>query len=92
MTSIDENGLRLTSALRYREVGDDGVLVHLENGRVIVVNPVGLFLVQMLDKQATRKEMIQAIADEYAIAADQAEADVDVFLLELDAEDITRHA
>ncbi len=32
--------IALTSRLRYRAVGDEGVLVHLDNGRVIVVNEV----------------------------------------------------
>jgi adenosyl cobinamide kinase/adenosyl cobinamide phosphate guanylyltransferase len=53
-TSIENEQIRLTSQVRHRAVGDEGVLVHLENGRVLVVNEVGLFIVQQLESVQNR--------------------------------------
>ena len=80
--------ISLTSQVRYRAVGEDGVLVHLDNGRVIVVNEVGLHIVQQLDKPRTRKDLAASIAAEFDVAANQAEADLDQFLAELDEEQV----
>ena len=41
--------ITLSSRLRYRSVGNEGVLINLDSGRVIVVNEVGL-----LDSSATQ--------------------------------------
>ena len=38
--------MRLSTQVRYRSVVDEGVLVHLQNGRVVVVNEVGLHIVK----------------------------------------------
>ncbi len=78
----------MTSAVRYRAVGEDGVLVPLVNGRVIVVNEVGLRIVQLLDKPITRKDLAACVAAEFDVAAGQAEADFDLFLGELDKEQV----
>ncbi len=80
--------ISLTSRLRYRAVGQDGVLVHLDNGRVIVVNEVGLRIVQLLDKPMLRQNLTASVAAEFDVSADQAEADLDLFLAELDEEQV----
>jgi hypothetical protein len=74
--------------VRYRAVGEDGVLVHLENGRVLVVNPVGLHIVQLLGAPISRQALAHAVADEFNVAADQAESDLEAFLAELDQEQV----
>ena len=82
------NTINLTSRVRYRAVGEDGVLVHLDNGRVIVVNEVGLHIVQLLDRSMLRKDLTASVAAEFDVSADQAEADLDLFLAELDKEQV----
>ena len=80
--------ITLQSTVRYRAVGDDGVLVHLDNGRVIVVNEVGLFIVQLLGEQATHQALVEAVAAEFDVSADQAGADIDQFLRQLEEEQV----
>ena len=80
--------ISLTDQVRFRAVGEDGVLVHLESGRVIVVNEVGLHIVQQLKKSRTRSKLISSIVSEFEVSAEQAEADLDAFLAELDQEQI----
>ena len=82
------NSISLTSRVRYRAVGEDGVLVHFDNGRVMVVNEVGLCIVQLLDKLITRKDLAACVAAEFDVSAHQAEADLDLFLAELDEEQV----
>lgn len=87
-TSLDNEQISLTSQVRYRAVGEEGVLVHLENGRVIVVNEVGLFIVQLLGSPKSRKELADAIALEFEVSADQAESDLEQYLAELENEQV----
>lgn len=89
--SRHDERIGLTSQVRYRAVGEDGVLVHLENGRVIVVNEVGLFIVQLLDSPKSRKDLAEAIALEFEVSADQAEKDLERYLTELDNEQVLEH-
>ncbi len=88
LNAPNEEIIGLTSQVRYRAVGEDGVLVHLDNGRVIVVNEVGLRIVQLLDNPMARKDLAASIVAEFDVTTDRAEADVDLFLAELDHEQI----
>lgn len=78
----------LTSRLRHRAVGDDGVLVHLDNGRVIVVNEVGLYIVQQLETPKTKQELVFAISNTFKVTATQAKSDLDIYLAELEKEQV----
>ena len=83
--------IQLTSQVRYRAVGDEGVLVHLENGRVIVVNEVGLFILQYLDSPRTRRELATAISLEFEVSETQAASDLERYLAELEKEQALEH-
>ncbi len=80
--------IQLSSQVRYRAVGDDGVVVHLANGRVVVVNEVGLHLLGQLAAPRTREELAASVAKAFEVSPDQAEADLDGYLAELDAEQV----
>jgi hypothetical protein len=85
--ATSEERVQLSSRLRHRTVGDEGVLVHLENGRVLVVNEVGNHCVQALGHQPmTVAELADSVVREFAVDADQARADVAAFLDQLRAE------
>jgi hypothetical protein len=77
------NHIALTPRLRYRCVGNEGVLVHLDTARVIVVNEVGLYIVQLLQRPMTRDALVDAIVGEFQVARLQAEQDLTHFLHEL---------
>jgi hypothetical protein len=83
--------LRLSSQIRHRAIGDEGVLVHLANGRVLVVNAVGLHIVEQLRTPRTRQELAASIAAAFEVSPDQAEADLETYLAELDAEQVLEH-
>ncbi|RWX52451.1 Coenzyme PQQ synthesis protein D (PqqD) [Candidatus Electrothrix marina] len=91
-TLLDAEQIRLTSQVRFRAVGEEGVLVHLENGRVIVVNEVGLFLVQQLASPVTRPELARAVTREFAVSADRVQADLQLYLEELDREQVIEYS
>ena len=86
--TVDSKSISLSPQVRYRAVDDEGVLVHLENGRVVVVNEVGLHIVQQLKKPITRSDLAMSIAAEFEVSSAQATEDLDLFLAELDQDQI----
>ena len=85
--ATDPEKVQLCSRLRHRTVGDEGVLVHLQNGRVLVVNEVANYCVQALDRQPmTEAELADLVAREFAVEAAQARVDVTAFLEQMRAE------
>jgi hypothetical protein len=86
------NKLCLSAQVRHRAVGADGVLVHLQNGRVIVVNEVGLYIVQLLQEPISRAAISESISSEFDVTLQQAESDLTKYLYELDQENITEQA
>ena len=85
---LSDEFITLTSEVRHRAVGEDGVLVVLNTGRVIVVNEVGLYVVQLLDSPKPRKDLVHAIALEFDVSLEQAETDLELFLTELSKEQV----
>ena len=81
----------LSTHTRYRDVGGEGVLVHLDRGRVIVVNEIGLFIVQQLQRPTTEHNLVVALVDEFEVSSDQAKVDLQPFLARLDHEQILDH-
>jgi len=82
-----ENKVQLSSRVRFRDVAGQGVLVQLEEGRVLVVNEVGLYIVQALSRQAmTESELAEAVAQAFEVDATRAKSDVALFLEQLRGE------
>jgi hypothetical protein len=69
-------------------VGEDGVVVHLDRGRVLVVNEVGLCIIQMLQQPISKTRIAERLVEEFEVGMDNAQADLDEFLKELDAEQV----
>ncbi len=88
MTNTPQETLSLISSIRHRAVDDEGVLVHLENGRVIIVNEVGLYIVKQLASPQTRQALTQSIARHFDIDPDTAASDLEIYIAELDKEQI----
>ena len=82
----------MKSRVRHRAVGEDGVLVHLDSGRVIVVNEVGHYIVQMLAQPLSRKALVASLVAEFDVSTQLAEQDVDLFLDELSKERLVEHS
>lgn len=86
--SAEEDPIRLSSRLRHRAVGEEGVLLNLDNDRIIVVNDVGLYIVQSLQQPMSRQALIGAIVSEFEVDASAAATDLDDYLQQLDAEQL----
>lgn len=80
--------ISLSSRLRHRSVGDEGVLVHLDNGRVIVVSEVGLHIIQQLEMPRTKQALTASITETFDVSELQASADLDLYLAELSKEQV----
>lgn len=82
--------MRLIEDHILRKVNGNVVLVPLSDREtdfkgMIVLNNTGEFICKMLEKDTERYSLVEGLAQEYAIAPEQVEADVDAFLSELDA-------
>lgn len=82
--------MRLIDDHILRTVQGDVVLVPLpgrENGfrGMLVLNQTGEFLCRLLQHETDRASLTAALAREYAVQPQQAQADVDAFLAQLDA-------
>ena len=90
MVNPRSEALRLNPRVRFRAVGKEGVMVHMDSGRVIVVSEVGLFLLPLLKESVHREELTAALVKEFDVAQGQATADLDAFIDQLDQEKILR--
>ena len=88
LETMGKSRIGLSPTVRHRAVGEDGVLVHLESGRVIVVNEVGLYIIQLLVKSMSSQELVDSIVAEFEVSNEQAQIDLDTFLEELNDEQI----
>lgn len=75
----------LNTRVRYRAVGEDGVLVHLDDGEIIVVNEVGFFIIQQLDQPRVAADLVAAVIEAFNVTEEQAMADVDAYLQHLES-------
>ena len=83
----DNEKVRLSSRVRFRAIGDEGVMVNLESGRVMVVTEVGIFIVETLGRQdMTVIELAAKVAGAFEVDMDRARADVATFLDQLRGE------
>ena len=83
----DNEKIHLSGRVRFRAIGDEGVMVHLEKGRVMVVSEVGLFIVETLGREdMTVIELADKVAAAFDVDINQARADVAVFLDQLRGE------
>ena len=90
MSELGSEGLvGLSSRVRFRAVGEEGVVVHVESGRVVVLNATGLHVVKQLEQGSrTPAQLADSLAAEFAVEPADAAADVAAFLAELDADRI----
>jgi hypothetical protein len=73
----------------FRAVGDDGGLVVMpEQAKVQVLNPVGSRIFSLLDGTRTRDDIVRIITEEFDVVEDQARADLDAYLDQLQSHDM----
>ena len=82
--------MRLIEDHILRKVHGNVVLVPISDSEtdfngMIVLNHTGEFVCQMLQQDTDRDSLVRALAQDYEMEPEQVEADVDVFLSELDS-------
>jgi hypothetical protein len=74
---------RPRSDVRFRIVGDEGVLVRQEAAEVIAVNEVGASVLALLDSRRSVGKVLDALLEEYDVDRASLSSDVFRFLAEL---------
>lgn len=80
--------LSLCPQVRHRAVSDEGVLVHLDSGRILVVNAVGLHIINTLTEPSTHGELIASIEQQFDVSRERAAIDLELFLAQLEREQV----
>lgn len=88
MTDILNSHLVASDQAIESRVGDETVLLHLENGTYYGLDAVGTIIWEMLKGGMTLPSICEAIAQEFGIDRETAEADTRHFLGELKAHSI----
>ena len=73
----------LSSDVRHRSIGGEGVIVRQDDGEVLVINEIGTKLVELAKDGDCVKDMIDAILLDYEVGASTLEKDVFEYLVEL---------
>ena len=83
MNSFLKQTLSLNSRVRHRKVGDEGVVVCMHNGNVIIVNEVGAYIVEQLKEPQSFDSMVSAISAQFDVTEQQATQDLPAYLVSL---------
>jgi hypothetical protein len=81
--SAPERPLAFSPDIRFRRVGDEGVVVDQSVPVVMVVNEVGVRALELVREGATQAEVVARIAEEYAVAPETVVADLREYLSDL---------
>ena len=82
----------LNPRIRFRSIGAEGVLINMESGRVIVLNEVGLRIVQAIEKPQSRSQLVGLLTREYEVTESVAEIDLTIFLHQMDDECVLHYS
>jgi hypothetical protein len=69
--------------VRFRVVDGKGVLIRQEAGEVVVLNPVGARVLDLLQSGAVLQRVLERLAEEFEVGAAELERDVLQFVREL---------
>ena len=68
---------------RYRNIGDEGVVVRQTAGEVLVLNEIGVRVLELLEAAVPVSGLLDALDAEYAVDRATLERDVLAYLQEL---------
>lgn len=79
--------MKIKEGFVLREVAGDIVVIPsgdtLDLNMMITLNETGRFLWELLEKGAEKEELVQALTQEYEVAAEDANAHIDAFVAKL---------
>lgn len=76
--------LRRAPDTRYRRVQDEGVVIRQSTAEALVVNDLGARLLDLIDGRSSVAELLTQLEGEYDVERPRLEADVLVYLEELE--------
>ncbi len=76
--------MRRSDAAMARRVGDEIVILDVNSGQYFGLNEVGAFIWDQLESDTARETLITAVTDAYDVGTDQAAADIDALVADLD--------
>jgi hypothetical protein len=71
------------TGLSSRKVGGEMVILDLDRSRYLTVSGSGVFLLELLQQERDREELIQALVDSFEVDEHTARCDVDAFIADL---------
>lgn len=85
--------MKIKEGYVLREIAGSNVVVPLGNVQVsfkgiMTLNDVGSFLWKILEKGATKQELLEAVLNEYDVDEEKASKDIDRYIIKLQAEKV----
>ena len=81
---------RLDSAVRFRRLLDEAVLIHQEKAEALVLNDTAVSFIELCDGERTVNEIIAGMVENFEVSADQLVDDLMPFIKELSDEGIIK--
>ena len=81
---------QLDSAVRYRRLLDEAVLIHQEKAEALVLNDTAVSFIELCDGKRTVDEIIAEIVENFEVSAEQLVQDLTPFIKELSREGIIK--
>lgn len=75
---------RLKSDIRYRNIADEGIVLRQDEGEVLVVNGVGVRVVELIAEGNALKQILTTLEGEYEVDQEQLLADFKDYIEELE--------
>jgi hypothetical protein len=75
--------LRPRRDVRFRTIGEEGVVIRQESGEVLVVNEVGARVMALLDGRCSVAGLVDRLAEEFDVEAEVLRRDLATYLDEL---------
>ena len=75
---------RLRSDVRHRSIADEGIVLRQDEGEVLVVNGVGVRVVELIGERSSLPQILATLETEYAVEPDQLKTDVMAYLTALE--------
>lgn len=75
--------LRLHPDVVFRSVGDEGVVIDQRRPEVMVVNGLGLRVLELIREKGARSAVLARLEAEYGVAPKVLAADLDAYLTDL---------
>ena len=75
---------QLKSVIRFRSIADEGIVLRQDEGEVLVVNGVGVRVVELIREGTTLEQILTTLEGEYDVEPEQLRTDVMTYLAELE--------